>query len=312
MKKVFLMKQCLLMFGLLLVLATSCEPYEDFIKDFDTTTVYFASQKPLRTIVAYEDMQFKVGVALGGKRSNDTDEYANFVIDPSLLSDVDGASGFTLLPESYYTLSNANKMIIPKGKFIGDITVTLNRELFTTDADATTNTYALPLRITESSLDSIGGIGPDGNILPSPKDHTILVVKYISPYHGTYYHKGAQKELDASGAVVNEVTYNNADLVKNQTWDLKTIDRNSVITPGVGANTNEKFIMNIDETTSTVSFELAPGSNVTDFSGTGTYNSVTRAFNIEYSYTLNGKDFEVIDSLIIRRPPEQDLAFEEW
>src|SRR3989337_1576313 len=143
--------------GILLTSLFSCEPYEEYVKDFDYTVVYFGSQKPLRTIVAYDDMQFKVGVTLGGKRENTVEEFATFEIDPSLLENPDlmGDNNFTLIPPEYYSLSNANTMVIPKGRFIGDVTVTLNREAFTSDPLANLNTYALPLRLITTSADSI-------------------------------------------------------------------------------------------------------------------------------------------------------------
>ena len=45
---------------ILLVLAiTGCEKYDDYIKDYKYSAVYFATQKPLRTVVAYDEMEFK-------------------------------------------------------------------------------------------------------------------------------------------------------------------------------------------------------------------------------------------------------------
>ncbi|WP_372756123.1 DUF1735 domain-containing protein [Mariniflexile sp.] len=289
---------------------TSCESYEDFTGDFDKTTVYFATQKPLRTIVSYDEMSFKVGVSLGGKRENNVDEYADFEIDPTLLTTVSGADAFTLLPSSYYELSDNSRMVISKGKFIGDVTVTLNRELFTNDPLAVQNTYALPLKITASSLDSIGGFDPDGTVLDLPKNYTILVVKYISSYSGTYYHKGVQKEVDGSGGVINETVYDNADLIKNQTWALTTVDRNSVKTPGIGAVNNQSFVININETTNAVSIDT-PSGGVTNLVGTGTVNA-DRSISLSYSYTLNGKNYQVEDTLVLRQAVEKDLIFEEW
>jgi len=297
----------------LIVIATvfsSCEPYEDYIEDFDNTTVYFSSQKPLRSIVSYDEMAFKVGVSLGGKRVNTVDEYADFEIDPSLLNTVSGADGFTLLPSSYYQLSDDSKMVISKGDFIGDVTVTLNRELFTSDPLATQNIYALPLKITNSSLDSIGGFDPDGTILDVPKDYTILVVKYISAYSGVYYHKGTQKEIDASGAVVNETVYNTTDLIDNQTWELTTVDRNSVKTPGIGAANNQNFVINIDESSNVVTVD-SPSSGVSNLVGSGTVNE-DRSITLSYSYTLGGKDYQVEETLVLRQPVEDALGFEEW
>lgn len=287
----------LLLLGLMTV---SCEPYEDFTTDFDYTTTYFGTQKPLRTIVSYDDMKFKVGVALGGKRENKIDEYVNFEIDENLLTTVDGASGFTLLPESYYELSDNSQMIISKGEIIGDVTVTLNRDLFTSDPLSTQNTYALPIRLLDSSLDSI----------LATKNYTVLVVKYISEYSGVYYHKGIQKELDNSGAVVNEIEYNESELINNQTWELSTVDRNSVRTPGIGALNNQNFVINIDESNNTVTVD-SPSGGITNLTGSGTVNE-DRSITLNYSYTSGGTEYEVEDTLVLRQPVENDLRFEEW
>ena len=52
----------ILWIGLISVLMTAC--YDDYEKDYDKSSVYFASQKPLRTLVADTDMSIKVGVAV--------------------------------------------------------------------------------------------------------------------------------------------------------------------------------------------------------------------------------------------------------
>lgn len=309
------LKKTLFKIALVGVLFHSCDSYEDFTGDFDYSIVYFATQKPLRTVVAYDEMQFKVGVAIGGKRENSEDEFADFVIDPTLLGTVEGADTFTLLPESYYSLSDDSRMIIPKGEFIGDVTVTLNKDLFSNDVDATSNTYALPLRITNSSLDSIasGALDVDGNpdLARPPRDYTVLVVKYISPYSGTFYHKGAEREIDETGTVVNEIVYNNADLTENQTWLLSTVDRNSLRTSGIGNNPAQNFVINVNENDNTVVID-SPSDGVANLSGSGAYVPETGTFNLSYSYTLEGKNYEVMDTLVVRRPPEEDLGFEEW
>ena len=49
----------ILWIGLISVLMTAC--YDDYEKDYDKSSVYFASQKPLRTLVADTDMSIKVG-----------------------------------------------------------------------------------------------------------------------------------------------------------------------------------------------------------------------------------------------------------
>lgn len=304
----------LIIVAVLLITLGSCEKYEDYLNDYKYSIVYFATQKPLRTIVAYDDMEFKVGVALGGKRENKQEEFAKFEIDPSLLDDEALTEGndFKLLPPAYYTLSDPNTMIIPKGEFIGDVTVTLNREAFTSDSLATTNTYALPLRITETSVDTIasGKYGPEGNELVPPMDYTIVVVKYISPYHGTYYHKGRQAEVDSTGAEIDVVTYSDKDLSKNETWDFSTIDRNTVKTSAIGDKNNGSLILDVNESDNSVA--ISSGKANIEASGSGQYDESNRTFYLDYDYEVGGNNFKVQDTLILRRPPEQDLYFEEW
>ncbi len=289
---------------ILLVLAiTGCEKYDDYIKDYKYSAVYFATQKPLRTVVAYDEMEFKVGVALGGKRENNTTEYADFVVDPSLLDDDELVEGndFQLMPPQYYTLSNDSRMEIPQAEFIGDVTVTLKKDAFTADDLATVNTYAIPLRITETSTDSI----------LAGKDYTILVVKYISQYHGTYYHKGVQTEVDATGATVEQTVYTDEDLIKNETWDVGTIDATTVRTPKAGTFANGKLQLSIDEGSYDVTI-TSENDNITITEESGTYNLEDREFYLDYKFTRDTKMYQVSDTLILRQAPEKDLFFEEW
>lgn len=266
--------------GILIVALISCEKYDDYIVDYKFSAVYFATQKPLRTIVAYDEMNFKVGVALGGKRANGDNEYAEFVIDESLLEDEDIVKGndFLLMPSEYYTLSNDSRMDIPAGEFIGDITVTLNKEQFTADELSITNTYAIPLRITNTSTDSI----------LSDKVYSILVIKYISEYHGTYYHKGIQTEVDENGDVVEKTLYSDSDLINNATWDIKTVNATTLSTPKAGTFGNGKLILSVDKTSNKVL--ITSGNNNIEITGqSGTYNPGDRQFYLDYDFTRNKK-----------------------
>ena len=67
----------ILWIGLISVLMTAC--YDDYEKDYDKSSVYFASQKPLRTLVADTDMSIKVGVAIGGKREVHTNDGSSYI-----------------------------------------------------------------------------------------------------------------------------------------------------------------------------------------------------------------------------------------
>jgi hypothetical protein len=282
----------------------SCKKYDDYTKDYDYSAVYFGSQKPLRTLVAYDEMQLKLGVVLAGKRENTVNESVTFSIDPTLLTTVPGASAFKLMPATYYTLSNSNTITIPAGKFTGDITVTLNKALFTADPLAVSKTYAIPVRITKSTTDSI----LIGNSTVPAKDYTILVVKYISPLHGTYYHKGVQDRLNSTGTVVETNRYTNKDLSKNLTWDLTSLSLNEVSTPGAGNKTNAS--LKLTRTNNAVAVSAISGA--TAVSGSGTYEPVKREFYLNYSFTQGADKFNVLDTLVLRQAPELDLRFEEW
>jgi hypothetical protein len=288
----------------LLILAafvlSSCKKYDSYITDFDYNVVYFGTQKPVRTIVAYDDMSFKVGVTIGGVRENPTDQTIKYQIDPTLLTTVAGASAFTLLPPSYYTLSDNSTMIIPKGKLIGDVTVTLNKALFTADPKSLTNVYALPLRIVSSTTDSI----LKGSATVAAKDYTILVVKYISLYHGTYYQKG--KETDLATNVAS--SYTNKDLSRNITLDLATLSLNAVKSPNAGKSANVPLNLNISNNTAVT----ITGNTANSVSGSGTYYPTAKSFYLNYKYTNAAKNYSVLDTLILRQAPELDLRFETW
>ena len=297
-----------------LIMVTACSPYEEFIEDFDYSIVYFGTQKPLRTIVAYDDMSFKVGVALGGKRTNAVNETVGFEIDPSLLDDpaIVGDNLFELMPSDYYEI-DGQEMVVPVGKFIGDVTVKLNTNLFTADPQATQNHYAIPIRIKNATTDSVatGAFDDTGNVITAPKDYTIVVVKYISPLHGTYYRQGIQKEFDEAGEELEEVTYNDPDLIKNATWNIQTVDRYSVSTPGFGNFNNGALLLSLDPETNQVTISTESPA-IVGLSGQGTYDPVSRVFQLDYSFQREGRDYQVSEKLTIRQAPELDLRFEEW
>lgn len=310
------MKKSLKIIGLVSVLVhfLACSPYEEFINDFDFSIVYFGTQRPLRTIVAYDDMSFRVGVALGGKRTNQVNEIVEFEVDPNLLLDPEivGDNEFQLLPQEYYALSD-DVMIIRQGTFIGDVTVTLNRDAFTADPLATGNHYALPLRILNATTDSVamGVFDEMGTSIIAPKNYTIVVVKYISPLHGTYYKQGTQVEIGTDEEVIGEVVYNHPDLIRNPTWDLATINRFSVSTPGVGTFGNASLILSLDQENNEVSIS-SDSPAIFGLTGEGVYNPENRTFQLDYSFQRDGRQYQVSELLTIRQAPELDLRFEEW
>ena len=320
--KFYKMKVKYIFFVLLLLSLNSCK-YEDFIEDFDYSTVYFAYQKPLRTVFS-NDPSIEIGVVLGGKRENKVDEKVNFQIEPELLHNLEyvGEHKFQLLPEDYYSLSDNNTITIPKGKFLGTIKLVLDKEKFLSDPLATKNTYALPIRITKTTTDRI--LTGDDELGIESKDYTIIVIKYISEYHGVYYHRGQRAAYDESGNLLDILRYVKEDeedmYIKNLVWNIGTIDASKLTTDGVAeylSSSGDKYSMilnvNSDNTVSIQDNPIEGSSKISGIVdlGNSKYDSAKREFylNYEYSDIESGKRYVMLDTLIYRNT---EMELEMW
>lgn len=304
---------------LMLLMVSSCEKYESYIDDFDYTTVYFAYQNPVRTVFS-NNLQFDIGVAMGGVRTNISNQTADFVIAPELLTDADvvGNNNFTLLPADYYTLSNDAQFVIPKGDFVGKIKVTLNQEKFLADPLATGKTYALPIKITDTSLDSI--LVGNATKAIARKDYTIVVVKYISKYHGIYYHRGQRLKYDAGNNLIGThhyVTSNQEyEYVQNVVWNFITLKSDILQSSGVGefySSGSKNYSLNLKILTdNTVQIIGNPSSlipNVQDL-GNSVYDVAKKSFYLNYQYTdIDNMRYVMKDTLIFRN---DGLILELW
>ena len=304
---------------LLMIALSSCEKYEDYINDFDYTTVYFAYQNPVRTVFS-NNLKIKIGVVMGGRRENKSNETVSYRIAPELLTDVAvmGANTFTLLPADYYTLANAGELTIPKGEMLGEAELVLNRDKFLADPLATTKTYALPLLITGTSLDSILTGSVDKGI--ARKDYTIIVIKYISQYSGIYYHRGQRSKYDSGGSLIDVVRYVTEDqedeYIQNLVWNMTTIDATTLKADGIGENYSsdtKKYAFNMmianDQTVSLSGNATSLIPNITDL-GNSRYDKEKKSFYLNYQYIdTNNMKYVMKDTLIFRN---DGLKLELW
>lgn len=220
---------------------SSCENGDVEYGDYDYQTIYFARQTPVRTLVMGDDIydntldnahQFQVLATLGGVESNDEDRVVQFVVDTTLCDSITFSDGSAVvpLPESYYTLSNANTFTIPSGKVIGGITVQLT-DAFFEDEKATSINYVLPVRLTAASDSILSGVAKDGvtnpNILNSddwstqPKNYTLYAVKYKNKWHGIWLSHGTDV-IDDNGTVTT-VTRDSDYVEHYETREITTI-----------------------------------------------------------------------------------------
>ena len=306
----------MLLFALTACLA-SC--YEDYTKDYETTTAGFAMSAPLRTVIADRNMPIYVGVSLGGKREVDRNDWAKFTLDASLLE----GTPLALLPENYYTLEDTETFRVRKANLpVADVEIRFT-EAFYADPLSLTKHYALPFRLTGSSMDAIR----------EGADCSVVVVKYVSSFSGTYYLQGEVSEVDGNGNIIDGTTvvYKEKDLIKNNTLQLTTLSTDKLLRPGVAnlakSNTNcfELTIGNGGESGADYPIQVkGVEGGVTIVKGSGRYISKSPTYtfnsgdipcpeiNLDYVYELSGKRYKVTEQLILRRDPLDDLRVESW
>ncbi|NMC40516.1 MAG: DUF1735 domain-containing protein [Bacteroidales bacterium] len=288
------MKRLILLL-IILVGLVSCENFEINHPDFDYTSGYFPYQYPVRTLVLgdyiYDNSndnahKFLISIAMGGVYENIRDREFTFQIDESLCSKVLFAStGDTIkaLPSEYYTLSSPDKIIIPKGKFNGGVTVQLT-DAFFNDPSTIKNKYVVPMRLISSNdVDTIlVGRTSLSNADPRiasqwdvvPKNFTMFAIKYINEYHGTYFYYGSSTVQDASGTVLETTTYSAPYVEQNSTVKLVTTGRSQVsLTTNLHSlilSGNVTMLLTFSGNNCTITG--APGSILT-ISGTGEFRS---------------------------------------
>lgn len=289
-----------LFIGLIVSLAlVSCKNEDVTYPDFPYTTVYFASQYPVRTVELGEDLnvdntldnQHKVQIkaTLGGTQDNNNNVVINFSVVDTLCNRLYYASGGTSgskilpMPSSYYTLTPSNQITIPSGSILGGVEVQLT-DAFFADPLSLTNTYVIPLLMTSvQGADSILQGSPiitnpdrfnDANWSIKPMDYILYTVKYVNPWHGNYLRRGLDKITKTDGTVTTSLrhaTYvEQNDVVKLTTTSMKTVTLPLSIKNDAGTTVPFTLILTFaDDGTCTVS-----GNDANfDISGSGKFVS---------------------------------------
>jgi hypothetical protein len=214
--------------------------------DFDYTTTYFSFQYPVRTLVLGDynfdntndnNHRFVISAAMGGAYNNNSERVVNFTIDPTLVDKLyAGSTKLQVLPQKYYTLSDNEKIIIPRGSFTGGVTVQLTDDFFNDTLAVATN-YVIPVRIATSSTDSVlrglqapGIANPDpriaGNWIKVPKDFTLFAVKFVNEFHGKYLLRG--RDVIVNGSVSDTVKYRKQYIEQDEVVTLITSGKKQI------------------------------------------------------------------------------------
>lgn len=285
--------------------------YDDYVKDFDYSAVYFGAQRPLRTLVTRIDeneLLFKIGVGLGGVRENRKGYEVQYMLDPGLLTTIEGADKLTLLPENVYTIENNNDFTfhIPAGEVIGDHQVKINKDAFIALQGSLDVTWALPFRLLSTTADSI----------LENKDWTIIALKYIDEHSGNYYCRGWQARWDGTSIVEGTtIDYFQNDWSRNNVRALKTLSPTEFDMAGMG-NINDAITASdhllIKLADGEVTLEQASGTanGIEDLGSI--YDPGEKIFTLDYVYTKGAVSYRVHEQLKLRQDVEKELRFEEW
>lgn len=302
MKKITIV--CLALMGLM----SSC--YEDYIKEFDYTSIYFPYQTDVRTFIIGEGMKIEVGAALGGIRQNAKDRVVNFNLDEKLLTpDILAAmkSGVTyikdavqpvtalkLLPTDYFTISDKARMVIKSGEHSGTVVIKADSAKFLQDAATINPVYALPFYITTADADSV----------PPTKRYAVIALKYENMLYGNYWHGGVTTVKDASGKVIKTTNYfTTIPSPESKVVNLKTIAPNALQMNMISDQTGA---MKITFNGNTVTVSQATGSKVEVLpDGESVYNKAKllqdRKLILRYKYAnADGTTSYALDTLTFR------------
>lgn len=242
-------KSIILYMTLLAGMLTACNNQDWEFPDFKYTTVYFAYQTPVRTIVLGEDIydtsldnahKCKIMATTGGVYSNKHNIVLDLSLDENLCKGFTfGENGETIeaMPHHYYNYNDLvnTQLTIPSGQIAGGIEVQLTDEFFK-DEKAIQNKYVIPMVINSvSNADSIlrgkpSTENPNRLIATDwgtqPKDYILYCIKYINPWHATYLRRG--KEVVTENGEQREIIRHASHVEKDEKCALKTTSLKTV------------------------------------------------------------------------------------
>lgn len=233
------MKKNIYILIIVLTALSSCENQDWEFPDYDYSTVYFAYQSPVRTIVLGQDYTFdnsldnehrcKIVATMGGVYKNTNDVIIDVEVDNSLCNNLiigsDSNNIVLAMPANYYSLPSDMQIIIPSGDLIGGIEVELT-DAFFNDTLSISNTYIIPLVmnavtnadsiLSGEALSDTPDRRVDGDWSVVPKDYILYAVKYINPWHANYLRRGIDR-VDGSTSIIYHEKYVEQDEVCSTT-----------------------------------------------------------------------------------------------
>lgn len=322
-----------LMSGLMLAAVFSCENGDRSFPDYEGgTSVYFAYQYPVRTVVLgndpdvnnWRDQQHKVAIysTMGGSYGG-RDITLDIAIDNVLCDNLtfEDGSPVMAMPESYYKL--LGNQIKYNGALQGFVEVQLN-DAFFEDEKALSNNYVIPVVIKNqvgadrilTGTPLVEGDQPARtnsaywNV--QPKDFVLYCVKYINPWDA-YYVRWGKDEITENDktTIVNRREDNVAkdEICKITTRSLTTAVFPVSTTMNSGETKTCELLLTFNGDNCTITTET-PGISV---SGTGKFiedgiekpwadpnDKTTDVIKLNYTINFGGRTVKTEDTLILQ------------
>ncbi len=292
------MKKIVFISLIVISLFSACHNQDWEFDDYDYTTVYFAYQTPVRTIVLGDDIydnsldnahKCKIMATMGGVYSNEIDRILDLSVDNSLCDNLkfkDTGKDVVPMPSNYYSLENDMQIVIPKGSRVGGIEVQLT-DAFFEDLASLSNTYVIPLRIAnvinadsilsgEPAVDNPNPVNAeDWGLLP--KNYILYCVKYINPWQAKYLRRGQDVVMATNGDnSLNTTNVYHADYIEgDEVVSMNSVAFNEVSlalnTRNGGSDENIPFELRLSFTDEGSCTITAPAGAAYTLSGSGKY-----------------------------------------
>jgi hypothetical protein len=308
-----------------LILLSGCENEEQSFPDYGRTTVYFAYQYPLRTIVLGNDETFDnaidnqhkciIKATMGGVYGNGSNPTVDITVVNSLCDDLSftGGGNVVPMPSSYYNLLS-DKIVIPKGEISGGVEVQLT-DAFFADPKSIETTYVIPLVMSNvQNADSILSGTPNvenpdrcvaGNWSVAPKDYILYAVKYVNPWDAVYLRRGVD-QVTAGGATSTIVRHEKY-VENNELCEFTTLSLNKAGWAWEGGGQACDLILTFNDNNECTLSTETPECSV---SGSGKYveKGEKNSFNnkdrdvlyLDYTINLGTQTYATKDTLVMR------------
>lgn len=301
---------------------TSCKNGSADFPDYEGgTTVYFAYQYPVRTIVLGDDeydttldKQHKCLIkATFGGSYNGSNGSVQVAVDPTLVNNLTFEDGtpVKVMPEGYYQLSPTTLSF--NGTMNGTAEVQLT-DAFFNDPDAIKNTYVIPLVMTgQTGFTKIltGELKEGGSPVRTdasqwdilPMDYVLYCVKFQNKYSGywlTHGNTSIDNIEDAGNVQIKSKSMNTC--IYTVTYYMKyvarTFDKDGKEVPKTETRPyTADLLLTFDGSENCIITSLTPGVDVTG-NGSWTDDGAKKSWNnkdrdlMELSYTV---DFNAVD-----------------